>query len=124
ELQASLRKEGEDAVVLTLPDSIAWLFNIRGCDVAHNPVPLAYAIVPASGKPELFVDRGKLGGEAGAHLAKLARIFPDARGTKPGVRTATSRAKRSDMAVPPAPQDRLEGRKPAPHRRRPDPATP
>ena len=30
ELQAALRKEGEDAVILTLPDSIAWLFNIRG----------------------------------------------------------------------------------------------
>ena len=56
ELQATLRKDGEDAVMLTLPDSIAWLFNIRGSDVAHNPVALAFAIVPASGKPELFVD--------------------------------------------------------------------
>src|SRR5207244_3344700 len=41
ELQAGLRKDGQDAVVLTLPDSIAWLFNIRGSDVAHNPVALA-----------------------------------------------------------------------------------
>jgi Xaa-Pro aminopeptidase len=123
ELQASLRKEGEDAVVLTLPDSIAWLFNIRGGDVAHNPVPLAYAIVPASGKPELFVDRGKLGGEAGAHLAKLARVFPDAKGAKLGVRTATSRAKRSDSAVHQALEDRLRALNAAPKRIRLDPAT-
>ena len=37
ELQAALRKEGEDAVVLTLPDSIAWLFNIRGCGRRAQP---------------------------------------------------------------------------------------
>jgi Xaa-Pro aminopeptidase len=74
ELQAALRKEGEDAVILTLPDSIAWLFNIRGCDVAHNPVALAFAIVPASGKPELFVDPAKIGPEAKTHLAALAKI--------------------------------------------------
>ena len=51
------KKDGQDAVVLTFPDSICWLFNIRGADVAHNPVALAFAIVPASGKPELFVTR-------------------------------------------------------------------
>jgi Xaa-Pro aminopeptidase len=74
DLQATLRKDGQDAVVLTLPDSIAWLFNIRGSDVAHNPVPLAFAIVPVTGKPELFVDSAKIGADAKAHLAPLAKI--------------------------------------------------
>jgi Xaa-Pro aminopeptidase len=74
ELQATLRKDGQDAVVLTLPDSIAWLFNIRGSDVAHNPVALAFAIVPVTGKPELFVDSAKISAEAKAHLAPLAKI--------------------------------------------------
>ncbi len=74
DLQAILKKDEADAVILTLPDSIAWLFNIRGCDVAHNPVPLAFAIVPAAGKPELFVDADKIGTEARAHLAPVAKI--------------------------------------------------
>lgn len=74
ELQVELKKDGHDAVVLTFPDSICWLFNIRGADVAHNPVVLAFAIVPASGKPELFVDPAKIGPEAKAHLAPLAKI--------------------------------------------------
>src|SRR5689334_14077048 len=79
ELQAALRKEGEDAAILTLPDSIAWLLNIRGSDVAHNPVALAFAIVPASGKVELFIDPAKVKAEAKGHLAKLVRISePDA----------------------------------------------
>lgn len=74
DLQALLKKDEQDAVVLTFPDSICWLFNIRGSDVAHNPVVLAFALVPASGKAELFVDPAKIGPEAKAHLAPLAKI--------------------------------------------------
>ena len=49
-----------DAAVLTDPASIAWLFNIRGKDVPHTPLPLAFALVNASGRPELFIDGRKL----------------------------------------------------------------
>ena len=73
-LQHQLRDAGEDAVVLTLPDSIAWLFNIRGSDVKHNPTPLAFSVVPVSGKPELFIDKAKLGAETRAHLNAIVRI--------------------------------------------------
>jgi Xaa-Pro aminopeptidase len=76
DLQRQLREAGEAAVVLTLPDSIAWLFNIRGSDVKHNPTPLAFAVVPVTGKPELFVERVKLGPEARAHLNAIARVRP------------------------------------------------
>jgi Xaa-Pro aminopeptidase len=40
---------GADAVVITTPASIAWLFNIRGGDVIRSPLPLAQAIVRADG---------------------------------------------------------------------------
>ena len=36
--------EGENYVVTSL-DDIAWLFNIRGNDIAYNPVALAYALI-------------------------------------------------------------------------------
>lgn len=36
--------EGENYVVTPL-DDIAWLFNIRGNDIAYNPVALAYALI-------------------------------------------------------------------------------
>ena len=48
------------AAVLTLPASIAWLLNIRGGDVPHTPLPLCFAILPAKGKPELFIASKKL----------------------------------------------------------------
>jgi Xaa-Pro aminopeptidase len=74
EVQAALRKDGQDAVVLTFPPSICWLFNIRGSDVAHNPLVMAFAILPASGKAELFIDPRKIGPQAKAHLAPLAKV--------------------------------------------------
>ena len=73
-VQKRLKEDGQHAVVLTLPDSICWLFNIRGRDVAHNPVVLAFAIVPANGKPELFVLGDKLDKGAKAHLSAFCKI--------------------------------------------------
>ncbi len=79
--QKQLKDEGQHSAILTMPDSICWLFNIRGSDVAHNPVALAFAIVPASGKAELFIDPEKIGKAARTHLAPLARLsqFKDLR---------------------------------------------
>ncbi len=71
DLQRTLRSEAQDACVLTLPDSICWLLNIRGADVAHNPVVLAFMIIPADGRPELYVDPAKIGAGAAAYLDDL-----------------------------------------------------
>ena len=49
----------ETAAVLTLPDSIAWLLNIRGTDIARNPVPQAFAILHKNGRVDLFAGAGK-----------------------------------------------------------------
>ena len=49
-----------DAAILTLPESIAWLLNIRGSDVPHTPFPLSFAVLNADGHVDLFIDRRKL----------------------------------------------------------------
>ena len=74
DLQKAMKAAGEDATILTLPDSIAWLFNIRGSDVKHNPTALAFAILYAGAKPELFIDKRKLSAEVRSHLAAVAKI--------------------------------------------------
>lgn len=79
ELQTRLKQDGQSAVILTLPDSICWLFNIRGSDVAHNPVVLAFAIVPASGKAELFIAPDRLDSEARANVAPVAKLLAPAK---------------------------------------------
>ncbi len=74
QVQAILRRDKDDALILTLPDSICWLFNIRGADVAHTPIVRAFAIVRARGKPDLFLDKHKIPPDAAAHLKPLAKL--------------------------------------------------
>jgi Xaa-Pro aminopeptidase len=69
-----LAKAGADATVLTQPDSVAWVFNIRGHDVPYTPVVLAYAILRKKGKAELFIDKAKLPEDVAAHLKKSVII--------------------------------------------------
>ncbi len=58
-----------DCAIITLPDSIAWLLNIRGGDIVRNPVPQAFAIFDKSGTVELFAGAGKAGAVT-AHLGE------------------------------------------------------
>jgi len=76
EVQESLKRAKTNAVLLSMLDSIAWLFNIRGADISHSPLALAFAIVPARGKPQLFIDPAKLGGNVRGHLKAAAEILP------------------------------------------------
>ncbi len=67
-----LREAGETCAVLSLPDSINWLLNIRGGDLPHLPVVQAFAIVKADGTVTLFSDPVKFDGldlGDGVHVA-------------------------------------------------------
>ncbi|WP_138379044.1 aminopeptidase P family protein [Luteithermobacter gelatinilyticus] len=67
-LGADLRAKGAEVAVLTLLDSIAWLFNIRGQDVAHTPVVLSFALLYQDGRAKLFLDPAKVTPELQTHL--------------------------------------------------------
>jgi len=60
EVAAALRKDKQDAAVITDPASIAWLLNIRGSDVPFTPFALGFAIVHADAACELFMAPQKL----------------------------------------------------------------
>jgi Xaa-Pro aminopeptidase len=68
--------------VLTMPESIAWLLNIRGGDVPHTPLPLSFAVVKADGAVTLFIDRRKLMPGLDRHLGNAVTIeAPDRLGS-------------------------------------------
>lgn len=71
-----LKDKKADAGVVAALDSIAWLFNVRGRDVSRTPVGLAFAIVHADGKADLFVDPGKVDATLEAHLGADVRVRP------------------------------------------------
>jgi Xaa-Pro aminopeptidase len=69
-----LTTQHADAAVLSALDSIAWAFNIRGADVTHTPVALAYALVNSDGTADLFVAGEKIGPDVRQHLGNGVRL--------------------------------------------------
>lgn len=77
-LGAALKTLGIDAAVLTAPDSICWLFNVRGGDVPYTPFVLSFAILHADGSADWFVDPRKLSDAVRTALGTTIRIHaPD-----------------------------------------------
>ena len=77
---AGVRKalSGVDGLLVTDPHNLAWLFNIRGSDVSHTPLPLGFAYVPTEGRPVLFLDSRKLSDAVRDNLGELAeQLEPD-----------------------------------------------
>lgn len=78
-LAEALRKAGQRAAVLTLPDSICWLLNIRGADVPKNPVVHGFAVLHDDGRVDLFSDPAKYDAAVRAHLGPEVTLHaPDA----------------------------------------------
>ncbi|WP_171237254.1 aminopeptidase P family protein [Ruegeria sp. HKCCA5763] len=72
-LAAGLHRDGSLASVTTLPDSIMWLLNIRGSDIAYNPVAHGFAVLHAVGRVDLFMAEEKLA-EVRDHLGSNVAI--------------------------------------------------
>ncbi|KAL4527940.1 hypothetical protein Ndes2526B_g07731 [Nannochloris sp. 'desiccata'] len=64
---------GVGALAVTMLDEVAWLMNLRGGDVAYNPVFLSYALVTTD-SATLFVDSDKIGDEVASHLAEAGIV--------------------------------------------------
>ncbi len=92
-----------DALLVSDPHAVAWLFNIRGADVGHTPLPLGFALVPAVGHPTLFIAREKLGSREYEVLSSLATVAePDSVGTVLAALGKAGRGVMIDAATAPA----------------------
>ncbi len=98
-LAAALRNAGHAAAVLTLPDSIAWLLNIRGSDIPRNPVPHAFAVLHDDAHLSLYVDAAKLDDSVRAHLGDEVTIRPPS-AFGPGLRSLTGPVRLDKSSVP------------------------
>ena len=75
ELAGELRRSGQKSCVLTLPDSICWLLNLRGADVPRNPILHTTAILHEDGRVDLFADARKFNADVLAALGDHIRLF-------------------------------------------------
>lgn len=71
-----LHKAGADCTILSALDEVAWTFNIRGTDVAYNPVVISYAFVSEK-ESVLFVNPKKIPAEIAEHLKKEGVTLAD-----------------------------------------------
>lgn len=67
-LGRQLAEQEADAAVITAPDSIAWLLNIRGGDVPATPLALSFAVLHKDGKVDWFIDPVKLSPDVLQHV--------------------------------------------------------
>lgn len=75
-LAEAMRQAGQGAAVLTLPDSLSWLLNIRGADIARNPVVQCLGILRADASLDLFIAPAKLSAEVRTHLGPEVHLHP------------------------------------------------
>ena len=57
--QILLRKNA-DLLLVTAPENIAWVLNLRGFDISHSPIPNARLIIGKKGELKLFAKPEKL----------------------------------------------------------------
>jgi Xaa-Pro aminopeptidase len=73
-IRPEIGKLKADALVVSDPHCVAWAFNIRGSDVPHTPLPLAFAVIPREGRPALYADGRKLANDVRHTLEALADV--------------------------------------------------
>jgi len=73
-IHSEMQKLAADAIVVSDPHAVSWLFNIRGSDIPHTPVVLAFAVVPKQDLPALYVDGRKLNNDVRHRLEELAAV--------------------------------------------------
>ena len=71
-IRGELSKYDADATLLTALDEVCWAFNLRGSDVAFNPVVLAYGLI-TDNEVTLFIDSQKID-ESTANFLSQERV--------------------------------------------------
>ena len=60
QIAEKLREKGHKSAILTLPDSICWLLNIRGSDIPRIPIVQCFAVIHDDARVDLFIDQSRV----------------------------------------------------------------
>ncbi|MFP4097296.1 MAG: aminopeptidase P family protein [Alphaproteobacteria bacterium] len=75
DIAEKIKNKGAAACLLSANDSICWLLNVRGSDVAYSPLCLSYALIYIDGTVDWFIDPSKPGAEVAKKLGERVRVF-------------------------------------------------
>ncbi|TQS72389.1 aminopeptidase P family protein [Rhodobacteraceae bacterium] len=113
-LAQSLAADTLNTAVLTQPDSICWLLNIRGSDVERNPLVQSLALVHDHGEVDLFADEAKFDADVRAALGPRVHLRP-MDDFAPALRELTGRVLVDPATAPVAVAGELEAGDAQPH---------
>jgi Xaa-Pro aminopeptidase len=75
-----LKSFNADSYIISQPDAIAWLLNIRGADLKHTPIILTRAIIFKNQELFLFIDKSRINSEISNYFKKESidvKIYPE-----------------------------------------------
>ena len=75
-----LKSFNADSYIISQPDAIAWLLNIRGADLKHTPIILTRAIIFKNQTLFLFIDKSRINSEISNYFIKECidvKIYPE-----------------------------------------------
>jgi Xaa-Pro aminopeptidase len=75
-IASALAARNADVALITAPDSIAWLLNVRGGDVPRTPFALGFALIHGDGHVDLYMDRRKIPDRTVAWLGNAVTLAP------------------------------------------------
>lgn len=75
EVSHALHDNNADSSIITLPESLCWLLNIRGSDVPHTPYVLSYGILHKTGQLDWFVGKDRITEIIKNHLPNSVTIY-------------------------------------------------
>lgn len=78
DVTASLGMDQDDALILTAPESICWLLNVRGRDIPYTPVVQSFAVLYKNGVVDWFVNPDKVQAHLKSKLSPVVEVkHPD-----------------------------------------------
>lgn len=70
-----IKSKGRWGVIVSQLDEIAWILNLRGNDIAFNPVFFAYLLIPLGHTPTLFINIDQVGDDVYQYLTGLGILI-------------------------------------------------
>ncbi len=71
-----IKAKNADAVMITAPESVCWLLNIRGHDTPCTPLVLSEVLVRSDASAVWFIDEARVSDDVRAHIGQSVRRVP------------------------------------------------
>jgi Xaa-Pro aminopeptidase len=70
-IASKIKEKQIESMILTLPDSICWLLNIRGTDLEYTTITQCFAVIHNDARVDLYIDSKKLSNDVESYFKDI-----------------------------------------------------